>query len=86
MFDNAEDMLPVIKQHLAPNGYLVFVDFHSTPFQPVNKWMRLNHVHFAFPCYELLCKDPQWMNQYDRVFSAYGGLWKYVLLILQKAD
>ncbi len=84
MFDNAEDTLPIIKQHLAPNGYLIFVDFHSTPFQPVDKWMRLNHVHFASRCYELLCQDPQWNIQYNRVRAAYGGLWKYFLLILQK--
>lgn len=86
MFDNVAGALATITHHLSDHGYLLVTDFYATPFKLFEKWMALNHVDCNLYLYHLLRtnSEPTWKILYDRVFSAYGGLWKYSFLIQQK--
>ncbi|MBT3601545.1 MAG: class I SAM-dependent methyltransferase [Candidatus Latescibacteria bacterium] len=86
MFDNVPNALSAIEHHLSDDGYLLVTDFHATPFKLFEKWMAINHVDCNAYLYHLLLKnqDQRWKTLYDKVFSAYGGLWSYYFLIKQK--
>lgn len=67
---------------LRPGGYLALVDFHDTPFNWFREWMGLNHVRMDGHLINGL--QAQLTCRWHESRPAYGGLWRYSMLIASK--
>lgn len=75
MFDDKAEILNTIKKHLKDSGYLVVVDFDSSPFEWFKNWMRLNHVDMKFEIFSKL--RHLFPHHHYKGKKAYLGLYSY---------
>lgn len=75
MFDDLEQALFSLKNHLKPNGTLLVLDFDSTPFSWFSKWMKKNHVSFEPNLFQLLKNN--FTVEFKESRKAYFGLYYY---------
>lgn len=75
MVDDLEAVLKALQLHLTPGGYLLVVDFDSTPFHWFNRWMERNHVHFDNRLFEKL--QQAFCPQRIKTKRGYWGLYRY---------
>lgn len=67
---------------LAPGGHLAVVDFHDTRFPLFERWMGVNHVRMNGQLRPLLAGQFEVCT--DRLHTAYGGVWRYLLFVGRK--
>ncbi|MCU0754246.1 MAG: class I SAM-dependent methyltransferase [Xanthomonadales bacterium] len=77
-------LLAAAWQRVAPGGVLAIVDFHDSPLPLFRRWMALNHVR-------LQGELPGEVRELDgeveiRRYSAFGGLWRYVQMVVHKPE
>lgn len=79
---NTEALLASAWKQVAPGGVLAIVDFHDSPLRPFRQWMAVNHVRMQgeLPAY---VRDLGGEAQLSR-YSAFGGLWRYVQILVVK--
>lgn len=75
MFDGKAEILNTIKKHLKDSGYLVVVDFDSSPFEWFMNWMGLNHVDMKFEIFSKL--KSLFPYHHYKGKNAYLGLYSY---------
>jgi S-adenosylmethionine-diacylgycerolhomoserine-N-methlytransferase len=78
-----EGAIAAAHRDLAPGGHLAVVDFHATRRRWFARWMGVNHVRMDGQLRPLL--HEKFSPVTDRVQSAYGGLWEYLLFVGRKA-
>jgi S-adenosylmethionine-diacylgycerolhomoserine-N-methlytransferase len=76
---NWENLLLQAKKDLAPGGYIALVDFHDTAFKKFSRWMAYNHVRMEGQLLPFL--EQHFSSVKQEVYTAYFGLWRYVLYI-----
>jgi S-adenosylmethionine-diacylgycerolhomoserine-N-methlytransferase len=64
---------------LSPGGHIAVVDFHDTPLPAFARWMGVNHVRMDGQLHPPL--RAQFTPVADRVHSAYGGVWRYLMFV-----
>lgn len=79
---HTEALLAAAWQRVAPGGVLAIVDFHDSPLRLFRRWMAVNHVR-------LQGELPAYVRDLDgaaeiRRYSAFGGLWRYVQIVVEK--
>lgn len=78
------EILEQARQDLKPGGVLAAADFHDTRFAWFRRHMQGNHVRVEGHVLPWLRENLTPL--YDRVGSAYGGVWEYYVFIGRKAD
>jgi S-adenosylmethionine-diacylgycerolhomoserine-N-methlytransferase len=68
---------------LAPGGHFALVDFHATRFPWFARWMGVNHVRMDGQLRPLLRST--FTPVVDRLESAYGGVWQYLMFVGRRA-
>lgn len=84
MLEDKTEKISSIKRHLKDSGYLVIVDFDSSPFKWFMNWMKLNHVDMEFSIFEKL--RVVFPNHYLKRKHAYLGLYSYSFFSARKQD
>lgn len=80
MFNSGiESAVEAAHSDLAPDGHLAVVDFHDTRLSWFERWMGHNHVRMDGHLLPML--RARFEPETDRVFSAYGGAWRYFLFV-----
>jgi S-adenosylmethionine-diacylgycerolhomoserine-N-methlytransferase len=68
---------------LLPGGEMAVVDFHDTGTRAFENWMGVNHVRMNGQLRPLL--QARFEPRVDRLETAYGGLWRYLMFVGRKA-
>ncbi len=71
-----------LKHSLSEDGFILVVDFKSTPIKTFKHWMRFNHVDISGLVYKTLTS--QFLTHSSKTKSTWFGLWKYFLFCGQK--
>lgn len=79
-----DQALMAARADLTPGGILGVVDFHHSPFQGFQKWMRVNHVAMEGHLLEFMTR------QFDihqlSIHKAYGGIWRYLWMLAGRRE
>ena len=78
-----EEAIATAYRDLAPGGHVAVVDFHDTRFLLFERWMGVNHVRMNGQLRPLL--NARFKSRIDCPLPAFGGLWRYLLFVGQKA-
>jgi S-adenosylmethionine-diacylgycerolhomoserine-N-methlytransferase len=76
------EAIATAQRDLAPGGCIAVVDFHDTRLPLFERWMGVNHVRMNGQLQPLLAAQFQAFT--DRVQTAYGGVWRYLLFVGRK--
>jgi len=71
------------RRDLATGGHIAVLDFHETRFRIFGRWMGVNHVRMNGQLRPLLAA--KFEPRTDRLHAAYGGVWRYLMFVGQKA-
>jgi S-adenosylmethionine-diacylgycerolhomoserine-N-methlytransferase len=74
-----EAAIAAARRDLAPGGRFALVDFHATRFPWFARWMGVNHVRMDGHLRPLL--QSHFRPRVDRLHTAYGGAWEYLLFV-----
>ena len=74
-----ETAIAAARRDLLPGGHIAVVDFHGTPLPAFARWMGVNHVRMDGQLQPPL--RAQFTPVADRVHSAYGGVWRYLMFV-----
>ena len=77
-----EAALAAAQRDLAPGGHVAVVDFHDTRLPVFAQWMGLNHVRMDGQLQGPL--RARFERVSERVHSAYGGVWRYLMFVGRK--
>ena len=77
-----EAAIATAHRDLAPGGHVAVVDFHDTRLPLFERWMGVNHVRMNGQLRPLL-RD-RFDARVDRLETAYGGVWRYLVFIGRK--
>ena len=79
MFSELNNGLIAIKKHLKPDGYILVLDFDSTPHPWFSTWMAQNHVHFKDRLFKHL--KEVFATKKTESKKAYFGLYTYTAFL-----
>jgi S-adenosylmethionine-diacylgycerolhomoserine-N-methlytransferase len=77
-----EEAITTAHRDLAPGGHVAVVDFHDTRFPLFARWMGVHHVRMDGQLHQPLLS--RFEARVDRLRSAYGGVWRYLVFIGRK--
>ena len=77
-----EEAIAAAWADLAPGGLVAVVDFHTSPFPLLVRWLAVNHVRVAGHLLPALQR--RFLPRRQELRRAYGGLWTYFLFLGQK--
>ena len=76
------EAIATAQRDLVPGGHIAVVDFHDTRLPFFERWMGVNHVRMNGQLQPLLAA--QFQTCTDRLQTAYGGIWRYLLFVGRK--